>query len=127
MLEWVEVRRAAKKYSFHVKTKDKMNAATIPGNAMGRMMVTKAPQIDRPSTSAASSNSVGIEENWSRMIQITMGSTDSVYSKINPIRVSKSASSLYKTSIGSAKTTGGKISCDRKKNEISLLRIHANL
>jgi N-acetylglutamate synthase/N-acetylornithine aminotransferase len=52
-----------------------MKAATMPGSAMGRMIVRNAPQIDSPSTSAASSSSVGIEANWSRMIQMTMGST----------------------------------------------------
>jgi hypothetical protein len=31
----------------------------MPGRAIGRMMVAKAPQIDSPSTSAASSSSVG--------------------------------------------------------------------
>ena len=61
------------------------------------------------------------------MIQTTMGSTDRVYSRINPIRVSNSANSLYSTSIGSAKTTGGRINCDRKKNEMSLFFIHRNL
>ena len=47
-----EVRSAAKKYSFHVSTSDKMNAATIPGRAIGITMVLKAPQIDKPSTKA---------------------------------------------------------------------------
>ena len=42
-------------------TSDKMNAATIPGRAIGITMVLKAFQIDKPSTKAASSNSVGIE------------------------------------------------------------------
>ena len=53
VLAWLEVRSAAKKYSFQVKTKDRMKDATIPGAAIGRMMVRKAPQMDRPSTSAA--------------------------------------------------------------------------
>ncbi len=75
VLAWVEVRRAAKKYSFQVSTRLRMKAATMPGRAMGRMMVKNAPQTPRPSTIAASSNSVGMPANWSRMIQITIGST----------------------------------------------------
>ena len=75
VLARLEVSRAAKKYSFHVSTSDRISAATMPGNAIGITMVRKAPQIDRPSTIAASSNSVGMPENWSRMIQITIGST----------------------------------------------------
>jgi hypothetical protein len=74
----VEVSRAAKKYSFQVSTSDRMKAATMPGSAIGRMMVAKAPQIDSPSTSAASSSSLGMPANWSRMIQMTIGSTVSV-------------------------------------------------
>ena len=57
VLAWVEVRRAAKKYSFQVSTRDSMKAATIPGRAIGRMIVKNAPQIPSPSTSAASSSS----------------------------------------------------------------------
>ena len=60
---WEDVNNAAKKYSFHVRTSDKMNAATMPGSAMGIIIVVKAPQIDKPSTNAASSSSVGIELN----------------------------------------------------------------
>ena len=37
------VSREAKKYSFQVKTRDRMNAATMPGRAMGRMIRTNAP------------------------------------------------------------------------------------
>ena len=55
-----------------------MKAATMPGSAMGRMMRKNAPQTPRPSTRAASSSSVGMVMNWSRMIQMTMGSTVSV-------------------------------------------------
>ena len=73
-----DVRSTAKKYSFHVSTSDKMKAATIPGKAIGKTMVTNAPQIDNPSTRAASSNSVGMELNWSRIIQMTIGRTVSV-------------------------------------------------
>ena len=46
--------------------------------AIGMTMRKNAPQIDSPSTRAASSSSTGIELNWSRMIQMTMGSTISV-------------------------------------------------
>ena len=55
-----------------------MKAAIMPGSAIGRMIWKNAPQIDSPSTSAASSSSVGIDSNWSRMIQMTIGSTVSV-------------------------------------------------
>ena len=58
-----DVKSAAKKYSFQVRTKEIMKDATIPGSAIGRIMVRNAPQIERPSTSAASSNSMGIELN----------------------------------------------------------------
>ena len=78
VLASVEVSSAAKKYSFQVSTSDRTNAATMPGRAMGRMMRTNAPQTPWPSTSAASSSSVGMDMNWSRMIQTTMGSTVSV-------------------------------------------------
>ena len=47
----------------------------MPGSAIGIIIVVKAPQIDKPSTNAASSSSVGIELNWSRIIHITMGKT----------------------------------------------------
>ena len=119
-----DVKRAAKKYSFQVKTREIINAATIPGRAMGMIMVTNAPQIDNPSTRAASSNSVGIELNWSFIIQITIGKTVKVYRAISPILVSNRANSLYKTKNGNAKTTGGRISCDKKKNEMSEFRIN---
>ena len=72
------VSRAAKKYSFQHSTSERMKAAAMPGTASGRMMRMKAPQTDRPSTKAASSSSSGIELNWSRMIQMTIGSTISV-------------------------------------------------
>ena len=75
VLAWLEVRSAAKKYSFQVRISDRMKDATMPGAAMGSTMVRKAPQIESPSTSAASSSSVGMEPNWSRMIQMTIGST----------------------------------------------------
>ena len=73
-----DVKRAAKKYSFQVKTREIINAATIPGRAIGIIIVKKAPHIDNPSTRAASSNSVGIELNWSLIIQITIGRTVNV-------------------------------------------------
>ena len=63
VLALVDVSSAAKKYSFHVSTNYKMKAATMPGRAIGKMIVTKAPQIDSPSTSAASYSSVGMELN----------------------------------------------------------------
>ena len=76
VLASVPVSSAAKKYSFQHRMSDRMKAATMPGSAIGRMMRKNAPQTDRPSTSAASSSSIGIVSNWSRMIQITIGSTD---------------------------------------------------
>src|SRR5690348_504189 len=63
VLAWLAVRIAAKKYSFQVRTSDKINAATIPGRAMGKTMRRKTPQAERPSTSAASSSSMGMELN----------------------------------------------------------------
>ena len=93
-----------------MSTNDNMNAATMPGSAIGIIIVVKAPQIDKPSTNAASSSSVGIELNWSRIIHITMGKTVRVYSRINPMRVSKRSSDLYRTKKGKASTTGGSIS-----------------
>ena len=50
----------------------------MPGSAIGRTICRNAPQIDRPSTSAASSSSIGMALNWSRMIQMTIGRTVSV-------------------------------------------------
>ena len=41
--------------------------------------------------------------------------------------VSSKSSSRYKTKTGNAKTTGGNINCDKKKNEISGFRINPNL
>ena len=78
VLALVEVSSAEKKYSFQVSTSDSTNAATIPGSAMGRMILANAPQTPWPSTRAASSSSVGMVMNWSRMIQMTMGITLSV-------------------------------------------------
>src|ERR1700736_6415811 len=52
-----------KKYSFQHRTIDKMKAATMPGRAIGRMILKKAPQIEQPSTRAACSISVGIVSN----------------------------------------------------------------
>src|SRR3712207_2533210 len=78
VLALVLVSSAAKKYSFQQSTSDRMNAATAPGSAIGMMMRVNEPQEERPSTSAASSSSVGIVSNWSRMIQITIGRTISV-------------------------------------------------
>ena len=53
-------------------------AGIMPGRAMGMMMRANAPHTPCPSTSAASSSSEGMDMNWSRMIQMTMGSTISV-------------------------------------------------
>ena len=78
VLASVLVSSAAKKYSFQHRTSERMKAATMPGRAIGRTMRKNAPQTDRPSTSAASSSSIGIVSNWSRMIQMTIGSTISV-------------------------------------------------
>ena len=50
----------------------------MPGMAIGSTMRRKAPQIVAPSISAASSSSIGMVLNWSRMIQMTIGSTISV-------------------------------------------------
>ena len=69
------VSRAAKKYSFQQRTTERMKAATMPGSASGSTMRRKAAQIEQPSIRAASSSSRGIEPNWSRMIQMTIGST----------------------------------------------------
>ena len=55
-----------------------MKAATMPGRAIGSTMRRNAPQTEQPSTSAACSSSIGMVSNWSRMIQITIGSTVSV-------------------------------------------------
>ena len=55
-----------------------MNAATMPGSAIGRMISRNVPQDERPSTCAASSSSTGMVSNWSFMIQMTIGSTVSV-------------------------------------------------
>src|SRR3954454_24517226 len=73
VLASVLVSSAAKKYSFQHSTSDSTNAATMPGSAIGSTIWKNAPQIDRPSTRAASSSSIGIELNWSRMIQMTIG------------------------------------------------------
>ncbi len=78
VLALVEVRSAAKKYSFQQRTRLRMKAATMPGSAIGSTICRNAPQIPRPSTRAASSSSTGMALNWSRMIQITIGSTISV-------------------------------------------------
>src|SRR6478736_10536354 len=69
------VSSAAKKYSFQQSTTERMNAATSPGSAIGNTMRMNAPQTVAPSTIAACSSSIGIEPNWSRMIQITIGNT----------------------------------------------------
>src|SRR6267143_984540 len=63
VLASVLVSKAAKKYSFQQSTTERMNAATIPGNAIGSTIRAKAPQIDAPSTSAACSSSMGIALN----------------------------------------------------------------
>src|SRR3954470_5797681 len=69
------VSKAAKKYSFQQRISDRMKAATMPGSAIGSTIRMKTPQTESPSTKAASSSSIGIVSNWSRMIQMTMGST----------------------------------------------------
>src|SRR3979490_1839698 len=74
----VLVNKAAKKYSFQQSTTERMKAATIPGNAIGSTMRVNATQIEAPSTCAACSSSRGMALNWSRMIQMTIGSTISV-------------------------------------------------
>ena len=63
VLASVLVSSAAKKYSFQHNTSERMNAATIPGTASGNTIRMNAPQIDSPSTKAASSSSTGIELN----------------------------------------------------------------
>ncbi|SVA66839.1 uncharacterized protein METZ01_LOCUS119693 [marine metagenome] len=59
VLASVLVKRAANKYSFQHKTRDKINAETIPGRTIGNTILLKDPQTVSPSTSAASSNSIG--------------------------------------------------------------------
>ena len=78
VLASVEVRRAAKKYSFQHSTRERIKAATMPGRAIGNTIRKNALHTDRPSTNAASSSSIGMALNWSRMIQMTMGRTISV-------------------------------------------------
>src|SRR4051812_21691437 len=63
VLASVLVSRAAKKYSFQHRTKERMNAATIPGSAIGSTIRTNALQVLQPSTRAACSRSVGIVSN----------------------------------------------------------------
>src|SRR5215470_9781771 len=75
VLALVLVSRAAKKYSFQHSTRERMKAATMPGRATGSTMRRKALQTEQPSIIADSSSSLGIEPNWSRMIQMTIGST----------------------------------------------------
>src|SRR5215207_3685652 len=41
---------------------------------------------------------------------------------MRPIRVSSNSSSRYKTRIGNAMATGGRMSCDKNQNEMSLFR-----
>ena len=72
----VLVSKAAKKYSFQQRMTERMNAATMPGKAIGTTILKNAPQDEQPSTSAACSSSGGIELNWSRIIQITIGKTE---------------------------------------------------
>src|SRR5215203_1811090 len=112
----------AKKYSFQEKTRDRMNAATNPGAAMGTTMRRNACQIEAPSTRAACSSSTGIELNWSRMIQITIGRFIIVYTRTRPVRVSRRSSSRYRTRSGKTIATGGRISCERNQNDMSLFR-----
>src|SRR3569832_2404943 len=59
VLASVDVRSAAKKYSFQHSTIARMKAATMPGSAIGMTMRKKAPQFECPSTSAASSGAAG--------------------------------------------------------------------
>src|SRR5260370_15187971 len=63
VLASVLVSKAAKKYSFQHSTTERMNAATIPGKAIGSTIRVNATQIDAPSTSAACSSSIGIALN----------------------------------------------------------------
>ena len=42
------VSSAAKKYSFQLKTRQSMKAATIPGNGIGRTIRMNTPQTLRP-------------------------------------------------------------------------------
>src|SRR6266851_4661315 len=63
VLASVLVSNAAKKYSFQQSTTERMNAATIPGSAIGNTMRANAPQTDAPSTRAACSSSMGIALN----------------------------------------------------------------
>jgi hypothetical protein len=104
-----------------------MKAATIPGRAMGRMIVANAPQIDSPSTSAASSSSVGIAPNWSRMIQMTMGSTGQRIEQDQPDPRVQQRQFLVEHEEGQGEHHGRQDQLDRKKNEMSEFFMKPNL
>src|SRR5438445_13676710 len=63
VLASVLVSKAAKKYSFQQSTTERMNAATIPGSAIGNTMRVNAHQTDAPSTRAACSSLIGMALN----------------------------------------------------------------
>ncbi len=82
----------------------------------------EAPQIDRPSTSAASSSSTGMPANWSRMIQMTIAAPQRVKHHQADRGVEQSQF-LVESQEGQSEHHRGRMSCDRKKKEMSLLRI----
>src|SRR5690625_7269563 len=67
---------------FHAKMNDRMLAVAMPGADSGRVMRAKAPRGGRPSTSAASSNSIGIEPKNDIMMYRTSGKQTNIISTI---------------------------------------------
>ncbi|GAH71003.1 unnamed protein product [marine sediment metagenome] len=55
-----EVKTSANKNWFHAVKKVNKAAAITPGKDTGKMILKKAPTLEHPSMSAASSNSIGM-------------------------------------------------------------------
>ena len=115
----VKVNVKAKKKSFHPKIRQNIPATTNPGTELGRTTRKKAPIGLQPSVIAISSSSFGIPEKKSVMTQTAMGSSNATYTNTRPKIESSAPSSFSIKKNGIARTMGGIIRCDIKKNVMS--------
>src|SRR5690625_4136439 len=69
----------------HAKKNDRMLAVAMPGADSGRVMRANAPMGVTPSTSAASSNSIGIESTYDIMMYRISGKETNIIDRIKTV------------------------------------------
>jgi len=110
------VRINAKRNSFQLIIKLKIDADIIPGTAKGTTILKKVPNGDNPSTAAASSISLGMPSKNPIKSQTRNGKLKDMLAMIIPIRVFVKWSELKIIKIGRIRTMQGSICVPRMPN-----------